>query len=66
MFWIVFRIPLDNITTRYETDSYADARFTLQGVVINADSQLIDFSPELDGVLDYELDGVRLFDGVTV
>ena len=66
MFWIIYRTPLDNTTTQYENDNLAEARFFLQGVVINQDTELIDFSSELDGALDHHLDGVRLYNSVTV
>ena len=64
MYSILYRIPEDKITTLVETDSFTEAVFLLQGVVINTVSELIDFSPELDGVLDETLAGVRLADAV--
>ncbi len=64
MFWILYRHPVDKSTTLLETDNLEEATFVLLGVVNNGDAQLIDFCGDLDGVLDYDLDGVRLTDDV--
>jgi hypothetical protein len=65
MSWILYRHPTDRMTTLFETDDLTNATFVLQGVVINDDAELIDFSGDLDGALDVVLDGVRLTDPVT-
>jgi hypothetical protein len=54
-FWIEFRQPTDRTTTRYESDDLTEATFVLQGVVLNQDAKLIDYSYSLDGSLDETL-----------
>ncbi len=57
---ILYRIPDAGITELFETDDLNEAVLFLQGIAINSIANLIDFSPELDGVLDRVLDGVKL------
>lgn len=66
VYWILYRDPGDHSTTLLETDGLSEATFVLQGVVINPEAELIDFSGNLDGVLDHVLYGVKLFSDAPV
>jgi hypothetical protein len=61
MFWIEYRDLTARELVRFETDELGPATFLLQALVITPDHELIDFSGQLDGVLDYQLAGVKLF-----
>jgi hypothetical protein len=63
MYAILFRIPPDKVTTLFETDDLTNAMSVLQGVVLNEDAELIDFSGNLDGALDgtfWIMDSVKI------
>jgi len=63
MYAILFRIPVDKVTTLFETDDLTEATFVLQGAVLNPETELIDFSGDLDGALDETL---RIMDSVKI
>jgi hypothetical protein len=63
MYAILFRAPLDKITTLYETDDRDDAVSVLRGAAMSPVIKLIDFSPELDGELDETL---RVMEGIKI
>jgi len=48
--------------TQYETDNIQIATVILHGVAESTSTELLGFSPELDGALDHVLYGVKLYD----
>jgi hypothetical protein len=70
MFWILFRNPADHRTPSemvlFETDDWTEAFHTLRGAAVSPGTELIDFSGNLDGDLDFLLAGVKLFDTLPV
>ena len=64
MFSILYRDLPGRTSTLFEMDSLQEASLVLVYIAtLPEDFELIDFSPELDGALDYALSGVRLFPG---
>jgi hypothetical protein len=61
MYWILYRDLVAHERVLMETDDLQEATTVLAYVAQIDDFELIDFSGELDGVLDYLLAGVKLF-----
>lgn len=58
---VLYRDLVAKEHVQYETDDLQDVRVVLAYVAISPAYELIDFSPDLDGVLDHLLEGVKLF-----
>lgn len=64
IFTILYRDLVARESVQLETDDLQDATVILAYVALSPAFELIDFSGELDGVLDHLLAGVKLFDDV--
>lgn len=62
MFWIEYRDLVARERVLMESDDIQDATVILAYVALSPAFELIDFSGDLDGVLDHPLAGVKLFD----
>lgn len=62
MYAILYRDLVARESVLFESDDLQDATVVLAYVALSPAYELTDFSPELDGVLDVPLYGVKLSD----